>query len=62
MSGDFMKRFRNPFGIANYINHPSKGKQPNVFCYSFDFPEDTYAPHALQPLHRIQISAAHVKH
>lgn len=36
-----MKKFRNPFGIGNYINHPKKGEEANVSNMAFDFPHDT---------------------
>lgn len=39
---DIMKRFRNPFAIANYINHPPQGKEANVANVPYDFPYDTY--------------------
>jgi hypothetical protein len=39
---DELRKFKNPFGIANYINHPPKGQQANVMVYSYDFPADTY--------------------
>jgi hypothetical protein len=32
-----LKKFRNPYGIVNYINHPPEGKQPNVMCFAYDF-------------------------
>ncbi|ELR19136.1 uncharacterized protein ACA1_335990 [Acanthamoeba castellanii str. Neff] len=40
-------RFRNPFGIAQYINHPPGGKQPNVMCVGYEFP-NTF-PDELKP-------------
>jgi hypothetical protein len=39
LSSKNLLKFRNPFAIANYLNHPPKGGQPNVFCHGYDFPE-----------------------
>jgi len=33
-------RYCNPFGIANYINHPGLGYQPNSMPYGYDFLTD----------------------
>jgi len=43
--------FRNPFGIAQYINHPPPGVKPNVMCFGYEFPDcfpeelKPYIPH-----------------
>jgi hypothetical protein len=42
-----LERFRNPFGIGNYINHPAPGQEPNVMSYSYDFPAEF--PEDLKP-------------
>eukprot|EP01116_Phalansterium_solitarium_P001217 TRINITY_DN10994_c0_g1_i1.p1 TRINITY_DN10994_c0_g1~~TRINITY_DN10994_c0_g1_i1.p1 ORF type:complete len:256 (-),score=54.35 TRINITY_DN10994_c0_g1_i1:134-901(-) len=42
-----MKRFENPFGIINYVNHPPPGKKPNVMCIGFDFMLDPEHRHSL---------------
>ena len=31
-------KYRNPFGIGQYVNHPAPGIQPNLMSYSYDFP------------------------
>jgi hypothetical protein len=40
-------KFHNPFGIAQYINHPPAGKVPNTMCIAFNFPKDF--PDELKP-------------
>lgn len=35
-----LSRFRNPYGIGNYVNHPAPGVQPNLMAYSYDFPDE----------------------
>jgi len=46
-----LKKFKNPFGIGQYVNHPPKGSKPNVmpFTYTFtdSFEEDwkSYVPY-----------------
>jgi len=35
-----LNKFRNPFGIGQYINHPAPGDAPNVMAYSYDFPTE----------------------
>jgi len=30
VSSNEMKKFQNPFGIGNYVNHPPPGSKPNV--------------------------------
>jgi len=37
---DNMKKYRNPFGIGNYINHPPPGSQSNVFALQYDAASD----------------------
>lgn len=41
-------RYRNPFAICNYINHPPKGKKPNVFGYTYCFDKKKF-PQELLP-------------
>jgi len=43
---DSLKKFRNPYGIGNYINHPPPGTESNVLCIAYDIPmfEDRYNP------------------
>eukprot|EP01126_Amoeba_proteus_P042034 TRINITY_DN4550_c0_g1_i4.p1 TRINITY_DN4550_c0_g1~~TRINITY_DN4550_c0_g1_i4.p1 ORF type:complete len:382 (-),score=73.80 TRINITY_DN4550_c0_g1_i4:782-1927(-) len=41
-----IKKYRNPFGIANYMNHPPPGVKPNVLAYAYDFP-NTLSPQAI---------------
>jgi hypothetical protein len=45
-----IKRFRNPFGIGNIINHPPPGKLPNVLQIGYDFTDrgPTALPNHLQ--------------
>lgn len=33
-----LEKFRNPYGIGQYVNHPAPGAQPNLMSYSYDFP------------------------
>jgi hypothetical protein len=33
-----LNRFRNPYAIGQYINHPPPGVLPNLMSYSYDFP------------------------
>jgi len=33
-----LNRYRNPFAVANYINHPPPGAAANVMCMGYDFP------------------------
>jgi hypothetical protein len=47
-----LARYRNPFAVGNYINHPPEGEVPNVigYAYAFDwkrFPEPLhpFVPH-----------------
>lgn len=42
-----IERFRNPYAIGQYINHPPPNKFPNIMSYSYDFP--TAFPQSLQP-------------
>jgi len=30
-------KFKNPFAIGNFINHPPKGARPNVLAYNYNF-------------------------
>jgi len=41
-----LNKFRNPYGIGQYINHPAPGGLPNVMSYAYDFP--TEFPELLQ--------------
>src|SRR5690349_3255342 len=40
---DDLKKYRNPFGIGHFINHPPKDIAPNVMSYFYDFHVDMYA-------------------
>ena len=42
-----LEKFRNPYGIGQYVNHPAPGVQPNLMSYSYDFPVEF--PEALRP-------------
>jgi len=44
--GKFQK-YRNPYAICNYINHPPKGESPNVIAFSYDF--NNQFPKELRP-------------
>lgn len=35
-----LEKFRNPFGIGQYVNHPPPGGQPNLMSYSYDIPNE----------------------
>jgi hypothetical protein len=39
-----LNKFRNPYALANYINHPPREhlKRVNAFLYQYDFPADMY--------------------
>ena len=39
---DEISKYRNPFGIGNYINHPPPKVLPNVLCYAFDLKFQDY--------------------
>ncbi len=43
-----VKKFRNPFGIGNYVNHPAAEETPNVLNVQFNF--STNPPYVL-PTH-----------
>ena len=46
-----LQRYRNPYAISNYINHPPKGTPANVLGYAYSFPNKfpqhlrPYIPH-----------------
>eukprot|EP01112_Ceratiomyxa_fruticulosa_P013797 TRINITY_DN389_c0_g1_i1.p1 TRINITY_DN389_c0_g1~~TRINITY_DN389_c0_g1_i1.p1 ORF type:complete len:356 (+),score=60.62 TRINITY_DN389_c0_g1_i1:154-1221(+) len=35
-----LRKYNNPFGIGQYINHPAPGSKPNVMAYAYNFPND----------------------
>jgi len=37
-------RYRNPFAIANYVNHPPPDKQANCIAFAYTFTEKNTAP------------------
>lgn len=37
-----LRKYRNPFAVGQYINHPPKGNLPNVMSFTYDFPIDVY--------------------
>ncbi|KYQ93815.1 hypothetical protein DLAC_05212 [Tieghemostelium lacteum] len=41
-----LQKYRNPYAIGNFINHPPMGKKPNVISYSYNFSH--YFPKELQ--------------
>jgi hypothetical protein len=38
-------RYRNPLGVANYVNHPPPRAQPNVMCCELELPHTTFDAH-----------------
>merc|ERR1712137_724680 len=40
-----LKKFRNPFAIGNYINHPPKDTPSNVLSYAYNFDLKTFPEH-----------------
>lgn len=44
-----LNRFRNPYGIGNFINHPNKGKKPNCMNIPYNFPSFESDPNYLEP-------------
>jgi hypothetical protein len=42
------ERFRNPFALGSFVNHPPPGALPNVMQVPFDFPKDQrFVPHEI---------------
>lgn len=44
-----MNKFRNPFGVGNFINHPPQGTQPNCMNVAYNFPSIETHEHYLSP-------------
>lgn len=42
-------KFRNPFGIGNFINHPPSGTMPNCMSLPFNFPSIPTDPNYIDP-------------
>jgi hypothetical protein len=47
MKSKGLHRFRNPYAIGQYVNHPAPGSKPNLMSYSYDF--TTSFPDHLRP-------------
>ena len=42
------ERFRNPFALGSFVNHPPPGEQPNVMQVPYEFKKDLrYVPHEM---------------
>ncbi len=53
-----MERFRNPFAIGSFVNHPPPGTAPNVLAVPYAFGvADRFVPHEVasrsRPLHML---------
>eukprot|EP01117_Protostelium_nocturnum_P020280 TRINITY_DN9043_c0_g1_i2.p1 TRINITY_DN9043_c0_g1~~TRINITY_DN9043_c0_g1_i2.p1 ORF type:complete len:423 (-),score=101.96 TRINITY_DN9043_c0_g1_i2:30-1265(-) len=52
-SHDALRKFRNPFAIGNFINHPPSGTKPNVLLYNYEFlleeENEDFLPKELRP-------------
>ncbi len=46
-SNPFLNKFKNPYAIGNYINHPPNGLLPNVMIYAYNFPSNGEDPYYL---------------
>jgi hypothetical protein len=44
-----LDKFRNPFAIGQYVNHPPPGQEPNLMSYQWSFSSDPDQPEYIPP-------------